>query len=167
VRFVEESGIGTAHGPADVVLCLGAAHALTDAAPPEHFPAALEALRARVAPGGRVLLGEAFWQRPPTAAELGAMWPGASAAENHDLAGLVDVAIAAGFRPEWIETAGADEWDDFESGYQAGTEQWLAAHSDHPSAPAIRERVDTHRSSWLRGYRGVLGLAYLTLIPIG
>ena len=27
--------------------------------------------------------------------------------------------------------------------------------------------MDEHRSFWLRGYRGVLGLAYLTLVPAG
>jgi hypothetical protein len=30
-----------------------------------------------------------------------------------------------------------------------------------------RQRVDEHRSYWLRGYRGVLGFACLTLIPVG
>jgi len=27
--------------------------------------------------------------------------------------------------------------------------------------------VDQHRSSWLRGYRGILGMVYLTLVPVG
>jgi hypothetical protein len=29
-----------------------------------------------------------------------------------------------------------------------------------------RARYDEHRSYWLRGYRGILGLAYLTLVPV-
>lgn len=95
------------------------------------------------------------------------MWPDARADEFHDLGGLVDVAVSAGFRPVWIETADGDEWEDFESGYQADAEEWLAAHPDHPLAQETRERVDRHRSSWLRGYRGVLGMAYLTLVPVG
>ncbi|MBY8878186.1 SAM-dependent methyltransferase [Actinacidiphila acidipaludis] len=165
VEFAEESAVDTARGPADLVLCLGAAHALSDAEPPAHIPAALAALRRLVAPGGRVVLGEGFWERAPTPAELGAMWPGAHAGELTDLAGLVDLATAAGFRPVWVEAAGADEWDDFESGYQADVEEWLAAHPGHPLAEETRERVDRHRTSWLRGYRGVLGIAYLTLVP--
>ncbi|MEU6924722.1 class I SAM-dependent methyltransferase [Streptomyces sp. NPDC046631] len=167
VEFVEGSAEGAPHGSADLVLCLGASHALSDAEPPEHSAGALRALRRIVAPGGRVLLAEGFWQRSPTSAELAAMWPDARADEFHDLGGLVDVAVSAGFRPVWIETADGDEWEDFESGYQADAEEWLAAHPDHPLAQETRERVDRHRSSWLRGYRGVLGMAYLTLVPVG
>jgi SAM-dependent methyltransferase len=167
VTFVRESGVGTTRGPADLVLCVGASHALSEAEPPGHTPAALQALRRLVTPGGRVLLGEGFWQRPPADAELAAMWPGASAGEYPDLAGVVDLAIEAGFRPAWIEVANSEEWDEFESGYQADEEEWLAAHPGHPKAAPLREQVDRHRSHWLRGYRGILGMAYLTLVPVG
>ncbi len=167
VGFVQESAIDGTLEPADVVLCLGASQALSDARPPEHIKAALPALRRLVNPGGRVVLGEGFWQRPPTDAELATMWPDASAAEFYDLAGLVDLAVAAGFRPAWIETANNDEWEEFESAYQADVEEWLAANPDHPLAKETRDRVERHRATWLRGYRGVLGLAYLTLVPVG
>jgi len=166
VRFVQESAVDSGHGPADVVLCLGASHALTETQPPEHTAAALHALRRLVAPGGRVLLGEGIWQRAPTTDELSAMWPDTTPSEFHDLAGLVDLAIDAGFRPAWIETANHDEWEEFESGYQSDVEEWLAANPDHPLAKETRDRVDRHRSTWLRGYRDVMGLAYLTLLPV-
>jgi SAM-dependent methyltransferase len=167
VRFVNESGVGTTRGPADLVLSVGAAHALSEATPPEHIAAALHALRRLVTPGGRVLFGEGFWERPPTETELAAMWPGVAVGEFGDLAGLVDLAVDAGFRPAWIEAASLAEWDDFESGYQADQEEWLATHGDHPRAAGLREQLDEHRSHWLRGYRGILGLAYLTLVPVG
>jgi hypothetical protein len=92
------------------------------------------------------------------------MWPQASAADHHDLATLLDLAVAAGFRPEWTETANLDEWEKFESAYQADVEVWLAQHPDHPLAAETRERLDRHRAQWM-SYRGVLGLAYLTLVP--
>jgi SAM-dependent methyltransferase len=167
VTLARESGLGTSRRPADLVLCLGASHALSEAEPPRHTAAALHVLRRLVAPGGTVLLGEGIWEHPPTAAELSAMWPGTAAGELLDLASLVDVAVDAGFRPAWIETASPQEWEEFESGYQADEEEWLAAHPGHPKAAEVRERVDEHRSWWLRGYRNVLGLAYLTLVPVG
>jgi len=167
VTFARESGIGTSCGPADLVLCLGSSHALSDAEPPRHTTAALHVLRRLVTPGGRVLLGEGIWEHPPSAAELAAMWPGTSAGEFLDLASLVDLAVDAGFRPAWIETASPQEWEEFESGYQADEEEWLAAHPGHPRAAEVRKQVDGHRSLWLRGYRNVLGLAYLTLVPVG
>jgi len=166
VTFAHESGVGTARGPADLVLCIGSSHVLTEAEPPGSVPAALAILRRLVTPGGRVLLSESFWQQPPTEAELAAMWPGSAASDLPDLPGLVDLTIDAGFRPAWIETATLEEWEDFESGYQCDEEEWLAAHADHPEAARIREHVDEHRSFWLRGYRGLLGQAYLTLVPV-
>ena len=46
-------------------------------------------------------------------------------------------------------------------------QEWLAAHPGHPKAAEIRAEVDQHRSYWLRGYYGLLGQAYLTLVPVG
>jgi SAM-dependent methyltransferase len=160
VRFLEESATGTSRGPADLVLCVGAGQALA-----EQLPDALAALRGLVTDGGRVLLGEGFWQRTPTPSELTRMWPGAAATDHPGLPALADLAIRAGFRPEWTETASLEEWEEFESAYLADTEVWLAEHPDHPRAAETRQRADRHRSAWLT-YRGVLGLAYLTLVPV-
>ncbi|MFI8993725.1 SAM-dependent methyltransferase [Streptomyces sp. NPDC053542] len=166
VEFAEESGHGTARGPADLVLCLGSGHAVAAPESPANFRTVLRELRRLVAPGGRVLYGEGFWQRPPAASELARMWPGATAEDHLSLAGLVDLAVEEGFRPAWVETANGDEWEAFESGYRCDVEEWLAAHPDHPLAPETRERADAHRASWLTGYRGLLGIAYLTLVPV-
>jgi hypothetical protein len=48
----------------------------------------------------------------------------------------------------------------------ADVEEWLADHPDHPLAPETRKMADDHLSVWLRGSRGLLGVAYLTLIPL-
>ena len=45
------------------------------------------------------------------------------------------------------------------------TRETDASPGGHPKAAGIRERVDQHRSFWLRGYYGLLGQAYLTLVP--
>lgn len=91
VTFVE-GGADASQPAADVVICVGASHAFGDTA------AALHALRRTVRPGGRLLFGEGFWERTPTAEQA-----------------------------------------------------------------EIRARADEHRTGWLRGYRDVLGFAYLTL----
>ncbi|MBC2907686.1 SAM-dependent methyltransferase [Streptomyces cupreus] len=163
VEFREQSAQDGGLGPADLVLCLGSSQALSSVAPPEHTVEALRALRGLVSDGGRVLLGEGFWERTPTAQELAGMWPGAAVSDHHDLATLLDLAVAAGFRPEWTETANRDEWEEFESGYQADAEVWLADNPGHPAAAETRERLDRHRGQWMN-YRGVLGIAYLTLV---
>ena len=166
VTFVRESALKTSRGPADLVLCTGASQALTEVEPPGHVEAALAELRRLVNPGGRVLFGEGFWHRTPTESELAGMWPGTTAGELGDLASLADLAVGAGFRPAWIETATLEEWEDFESGYQCDEEEWLAAHGDHPHAAELLAKVEQHRAYWLRGYYALLGMAYLTLVPV-
>ncbi|MER5203428.1 class I SAM-dependent methyltransferase [Streptomyces sp. NPDC002825] len=166
VTFVEESALGTDRGPVDAILCLGSSQALCDPELPYDPAAVLRELRRLVRPGGRVVLGEGFWERTPTGTELAGMWPGATAGDHLSLGALVDLAIEAGFRPAWIETASAEEWEEFESGYRYDTEVWLAANPEHPLAAETRERVDRQRSSWLNGYRNVLGIAYLTLVAV-
>ncbi|MGV9321339.1 SAM-dependent methyltransferase [Streptomyces sp. NPDC003660] len=163
VEFAAESARGTGRGPADLVLCLGASQALSEADCPT--AEALHALRGLVSDGGRVLLGEGFWERTPTEAELAGMWPGAATSDHLDLPALLDLAVEAGFRPEWTETATLAEWEEFESAYQADQEVWLAGHPDHPEAAELRTRLDRHRKQWM-SYRGLLGMAYLTLVPV-
>jgi SAM-dependent methyltransferase len=145
----------------DVVISIGAYQA---------FGGVAEAFRAlfdRVNPGGCVLAGIEYWERTPTAEELAHMWPDMSVDDCTDLATLVDVASAAGFRPLRIETVARGEWEEFESGHTADAEEWLLANPDHPDADALRTRVDAARSIWLRGHRDVMGFAYLTLgVPV-
>ena len=154
VTFVEAPA-PTEHAPADLVLCVGSDHAYGAQ------PDALAALFELVRPGGRLLFGSGFWERPPTPEQAAAV--GFEPASLSDLAGLVDLAVAAGFRPLYIQTANRDEWERFESGYLSDGEAWLHRHARVPGAVEVRARADTHRSQWLRGYRDVLGFAYLTL----
>ena len=90
-----------------------------------------------------MFVGECFWEHPPTPAEIAAAWPGITAEDHYDLPGLIDLAIMAGFRPEWIETASLEEWDDFESGSMADAEEWLADH--HGSPAGRRDQEDGRR----------------------
>lgn len=154
VAFATASAAAEAE-PADLVLCIGSGHALAD-----NLPETLAALRDHTRPGGRVLLGEGFWE-PRGPVDRSLVYDDLLAMP--DLAGLTEASIEAGLRPLWIETANADEWATFESGYLADDEEWLHEHHGHADAERVRAGADEHRTAWLRGYQHGLGFAYLTL----
>jgi len=141
--------------PADAVICVGADHAFGGQSE------ALRALRELVRPGGRLLFGTGFWERVPSAEQAGVL--DETPESLPDLAGLVDLATAEGLRPLGVQTANRDEWERFESGFLADWEEWLLRYGHLPGADAVRRKADGHRDRWLRGYRDVLGFAYLTL----
>jgi SAM-dependent methyltransferase len=138
--------------PADAVTCIGADHVFGTQAD------ALAALHPLVRPGGVLLFGTGYWQRTPTETEAAGL--GATPDELPELADLVDTCVTAGFRVLDLQTATEDEWNAFESGFLADLEEYVMTH---PSAVDVRAKADEHRAGWLRGYRGVLGFAYLTL----
>lgn len=137
---------------ADVVISVGADHVFGTQAD------ALAALHDHVVPGGRVLFGTGFWEVPPTADQAAVI--GAEPGDLTALADLVSLACSHGFRLLDLRTATRREWEAFESGYLADVEEWLLEHPDDAEAAS---RSDTHLAGWLRGYRDVLGFAYLTL----
>jgi SAM-dependent methyltransferase len=139
--------------PADVVISIGASHAWGGT------KQTLEAMRARLRPGGTLLLGDGFWEQPPNARSVEIFGED----EFGTLAELVDLAMTCGYRLLSLATASLDEWDSFESRWCASRERWLLAHPDHPRADEVRAIVDDHREGWLKGYRDHFGFAYLTL----
>lgn len=156
VTFIEGEA-ASVENPADLVISIGAHQAFGS------IPAALAELRRRVNAGGRLLFAAEFWEQTPSEERLAKMWPGMSEANCLQLGDLVDAATAAGFRPLFIDTATTAEWNEFESLLAADNEHWLLANPQHPDAAAVREKLDTQRNIWLRGHRGYMGFAYLTL----
>ena len=137
--------------PADRLICVGASHAFGDR---QH---AFESLALLVRPGGRLLFGDGFWERSPTA-ELAEMFD-----DVEDLTAVVGHAIAAGWRVLHLSTADQREWDDFESTWRAGRQQWLLDHGDDARSADVRQTLDAQLSDYVSGYRGVLGFCYLVL----
>lgn len=59
-----------------------------------------------------------------------------------------------------------NEWAEFESGLAADVDEWILSNAEDLESVTLRERLDKQRDSWLKGHRGVLGFAYLTLGPL-
>jgi hypothetical protein len=149
-------------------VCIGASQVWgppVEACEPLDYRAALSALRARVARGSPVVYGEGIWSATPTPAAV------APLAGRRDefamLPDLLDMARECGFAIVQVHEATQDEWDAFESGFAARHARWLRAHpADHPQATEVRERARRQHDGYFRGYRGVLGMAYLALFAV-
>jgi SAM-dependent methyltransferase len=132
---------------------------------PLAYADALRAIRRRVRRGARVLYADGIWSHTPTA-EAAAPLSG-RLDEFVSLPVLAEIAAANGFGLVGVSEATLDEWDAFESGFNAGRATWLSTHDpDHPDAEEVRTRAARQRAAYLRGYRGVLGMAYLQLLAL-
>jgi len=151
VQFTEADVSGW-DGPADWLLHVGASHALGGTA------AALDALAKVVPAGGRLLFGDGYWETAPSAAATELFGD-----QVLPLAGVLAACRSAGWRVIHLSVASQLEWDDFESTYRAGRQQWLLAQAGDPRAADVRDWLDASERRYLEVYRGVLGFTYLVL----
>ena len=144
-------------GSFDLVICIASSHALGG------FPAALDALHDLSVPGGEVLLGEGYWQCPPSDEYLKALG-GASADELPDYPGLMRAAAKAGLTPLHSSVASEADWDRYEWRLILNAERWAGAHTADPGADVLRERARLARERMtMPGGRETLGFALVLL----
>ncbi|WP_219465055.1 SAM-dependent methyltransferase [Nonomuraea rhizosphaerae] len=140
----------TAAEPYDLVLCVGATHAFGG------LGATMEAINGLLAPGGLALVGEGFWDRPPSEeleAEVGT-YP--------DLSGTVAEAEAAGYRTVYAHVSERDEWYDYEFSWTGSLMDWALRNPGADGDAAMAAALE-HRKMWLDGYRDRLGFVTLVL----
>jgi SAM-dependent methyltransferase len=142
-------------GDYDLVLCVGATHVF------DGFAGTLRAAGRHVNPDGVLLVGDGFWQVPPTPECLAAL--DVSPEDYPDLPGLVDLAERAGWTPVYAHISDAAEWDNYEWSWIGSLTEWALDNPGHPDAAQALAVAREHRDGWLRGYRNVLGFATLVL----
>jgi SAM-dependent methyltransferase len=147
-------------GVFDAVLAVGVSHVFGGPG------GTLDAVRRHLAPGGRVLFGDAVWDTPPTDAALVALE--ATADEFPDLAGLVRLAGEHGHEVVHGHVSTLEEWDEYEWSWTGALADWALAPGRDPAdrAEALLA-ARSHRDAWLGGYRAVLGFATLVLVDGG
>jgi ubiquinone/menaquinone biosynthesis C-methylase UbiE len=160
VRFVEADASSWTEGPEfDAVLCVGATHAF------DGLDGTLAAARRHLRPGGRLLVGDGFWEGPPDDAVLAAL--GAEPDELEELPGVVAAVQRAGFEPGYGHVSSAEEWDEYEWCWTGALTQWALTEASAEDRPEALEQARAHRRDWLGGYRGRLGFVTMVLLDAG
>ncbi|MBP2400986.1 SAM-dependent methyltransferase [Streptomyces syringium] len=135
----------------DLVLCVGSTHAFGGLLP------TLAAARKHLAPGGRVLVGDGFWEREPSQEAVDML------GEFDDLATTVARVIADGWTPVQGHVSTRQELDAYEWAWTGSLSAWALDHPDDPGSAQALAAATTHRSEWLRVYRDTLGFVCLVL----
>lgn len=132
-------------------LCVGATHVFGG------LEATLAALRERVLPGGSILLGEGFWEAPPTprARQVIGDLPG--------LAALTTTCRQHGWEVTAGHVSSAAEWDDYEWSWVGSLTAWALEHRGTPDGEEALAIAREHLDEWVAGYRGLLGFVTLVL----
>jgi cyclopropane fatty-acyl-phospholipid synthase-like methyltransferase len=137
--------------PFDVVLSVGASHVFGGLLP------TLLAMRTHLAPGGRAIVGDGFWERPPGPEAVEVL------GDLDDLPTLVDHVTGDGWTPVYGHISTREELDDYEWSWTGGLASWALDHAEHPDAAEAHAAASAHRTEWLRGYRNAFGFVTLVL----
>ncbi len=138
------------------VLCVGASHAFGGTQP------MLDAVATHLAPGGRALVGDAFWARSPSRAAQAAIDAGPG--DFPTLDGFLALTDTHGWAVTYAHVSTEAEWDDYEWSWTGSLTEWAlrpeTGAADRRHALDVAER---HRRDWLEGYRGQLGFVTAVL----
>ncbi|MFE9837886.1 SAM-dependent methyltransferase [Streptomyces sp. NPDC005551] len=135
----------------DLVLSVGAAHAFGGLLP------TLAAARTHLAPGGRVLIGDGFWEKTPSPEAVGML------GDFTDLATTLDCVTAEGWTPVHGHVSTRRELDDYEWACWGSLAAWALDHPDDPDSPEALATAAARRSEWLHSYRDSFGFVCLIL----
>ncbi|MGW2522354.1 SAM-dependent methyltransferase [Streptomyces sp. NPDC001617] len=135
----------------DLVLSVGATHAFGGLLP------TLAAARKHLAPGGRVLIGEGFWDREPSQEAVEML------GDFTDLATTVDRIVADGWIPVDGHVSTRRELDDYEWACWGSLASWALDHPADPDSSQVLATANARRSEWLRVYRDTWGFVSLVL----
>ncbi|MEI9891612.1 MAG: class I SAM-dependent methyltransferase [Caulobacteraceae bacterium] len=148
--------------PCDLVMAVGAGLLVPGAA---DNAAQLRALAAAVRPDGRLLWGETFWKKEPSAGFRAGLGPVAALYASH--ADYVAAGEAAGLTPLYAAVSSDQDWDEYAWRYSTAVETYAAERPDDAEAHAMRARIAGWRRMYLAEGRETMGFGlYLFAKPL-
>jgi SAM-dependent methyltransferase len=131
----------------DLTICIGSAPSLGG------YDNALAVLKRLTRPGGRVLIGELFWEKPPKPDYL--LATGYSSSDFNTHSHNVSLGVDIGLIPLWTITATQREWDEYECAQHRAIEDSAQSNPDFPKE--MLEHSRQWRNAYWRWGRDTLG----------
>ncbi len=153
----DASKYGFQKGGYDLAVCLGASFIWNG------FGPTLRKLKQAVRPGGKIAIGEPYWNRLPAPREYIKRLEGYSIFTEHELLGL---ARKEGYDFEYIVRTSLDDWDRYETGNWYGLHKWLAENRRHPDQKQVIAWLRKNQEEYLRWGREYLGWAIYLMRPV-
>jgi SAM-dependent methyltransferase len=139
----------------DVAACIGATFIWGG------YAQALQALKAAIRPGGKILVGEAYWAKdsvpPAIAREQVAILPETQ---------LLQLTRQAGLDVAYVVRASQDDWDRYEASNWHGLLRWIEANPDHAERQQVIDHLHASQDEYFRYGREYFGWALYLLDPI-
>jgi SAM-dependent methyltransferase len=138
----------------DLAACIGATFIW------DSFQAAVRAMKQTIHPGGRLVVGEAYWLHtlvPPQFAQ--------HQASVQTEPELVRLARAEGCDVEIVVRASHDDWDRYQSDNWRGLLGWLDEHPEHPDRRQVMDHLHESQDEYFGLLREHLGWAMYLLKP--
>jgi len=143
-------------GASDIAVCVGASFIWGG------FGPALRNLKRAVRPGGKIAIGEPYWNKLPAPKEYLKRLEGHPFYTEHELLGL---ARSEGYDFEYIVRSSLDDWDRYETGNWRGLHLWLAENQRHPDRKQVIDWLHKNQEEYLRWGREYLGWAVYIMRP--
>ncbi len=141
-------------GSFDFAACIGASFVW------ENIEEALRELKRAIKPGGKILLGEAYWLKDAVPPDL--------AQEQTALqseAKLLQFCRKAGLEVTYILHSSLDEWDHYETANWHGLMGWIEENPGHPDLPDVVQHLHESQDEYMRFGREYFGWALYLLCP--
>jgi SAM-dependent methyltransferase len=120
----------------------------------------LQALKQAIRPGGKLIVGEAYWLKdrvPPDLAQ--------AQTEFHSESRLLETTWEEGLEVQYEVRASHDDWDTYEAGNWYGLLQWIEENPTHPERQEVIDHLHESQAEYFRYGREYFGWAIYLLTP--
>ncbi len=140
----------------DVAACIGATFIWGK------FGEAVHAMKRAIRPGGKLVVGEAYWQVDDVPEEFRKSQPEITSEQE-----LLQAARSEGFEFEYVLHSSLDEWDRYEAGNWHGLLRWIEEHPGHPERQQVIDHLHESQDEYVQYGRLYFGWAIYVLNPAG